>query len=99
MNSYLQQLCLDITEQEWVRKRKKRKAVKSNYLPGNKAFSKTSQRRSSTVLSVFLTIARTISSASFFIADPRRKANKIGSIILSIIFKIKKDREIGQSNS
>ena len=39
-----------------------------------------------TVLSVFLTIARTISSASFFIADPLRKANKIGSRIFSIVF-------------
>ena len=77
----------------------KRKRRKSSYLPGNSALSKASQSLSSTVLSVFLTIARTISSASFFIADPRRKANKIGSIILSIIFKIKKDREIGQSNS
>jgi len=88
MNSYLQQLCLDITEQEWVRKRKKRKAVKSNYLPGNKALSNASHRRSSTVLSVFLTITRTISSASFFNAFPRRNAKRIGSMIFSIIFFI-----------
>ena len=79
-----------------TKKKKKKKVVKSSYLPGNNAFSKASQSLSSTVLSLFLTIARTISSASFFIADPRRKANKIGSIILSIILKIKKDREIGQ---
>ena len=76
INSYLQQLCLDITEQEWVRKRKRRKAVKSNYLPGNKALSNASHRRSSTVLSVFLTIARTISSASFFYCFPTKKRKK-----------------------
>ena len=87
MNSYLQQLCLDITEQEWVKKRKRRKAVKSNYLPGNKALSNISQRRSSTLLSLLDTIARTISSASFFIADPLRKAKRIGSRIFSIVNK------------
>ena len=85
MNSYLQQLCLDISEQEWGRKRKKRKAVKNNYLPGNKAFSNASTNLSSTVLSVFLTIARIISNASFFNADPLRKAKIIGSMIFSIV--------------
>ena len=85
MNSYLQQLCLDITEQEWVRKRKKRKAVKSNYLPGNKAFSNASTNLSSIVLSDFLTMTLAISSKSFFNAFPRRNAKMIGSMIFSIV--------------
>ena len=75
-----------ITEQE--RKKRKREQVKSNYLPGNKALSKRRHKRSSTVLSVFLTIARTISSASFFIADPLRKVKRIGSITFSIDFNV-----------
>ena len=82
-----------------TKKKKKKKAVKSSYLPGNNALSKASTNLSSTVLSDFFTIAFAISSKSFFNADPRRKAKMIGSIILSIIFKIKKDREMGQSNS
>ena len=89
---------LVITEQE-QRKRRRRKAVRSSYLAGNNALSRASTNLSSTVLSDFFTIAFAISSKSFFNADPRRKAKMIGSIILSIIFEIKKDREIGQSNS
>ena len=90
--------CQVTTEQE-QRKRRRKKAVKSSYLPGNKALSKASTNLSSTVLSDFFTIAFAISSKSFFNADPRRKAKMIGSMILSIIFRIKKNREIGQSNS
>jgi len=78
-------LCQVITEQEQQKRRRKRKAVKNNYRPGNNAFSKAFTNLSSTVLSVFLTIARTISSASFFIADPLKKAKRIGSRIFSMI--------------
>jgi len=78
-------LCQAITEQGQQKRRRKRKALKSSYLPGNNALSKASQSLSSTVLSVFLTIARIISNASFLIADPLRKAKRIGSRIFSMI--------------
>ena len=78
-------LCQAITEQEQQKRKRKRKALKSSYLPGNNAFSKALTNLSSTVLSVFLTIARIISNASFLIADPLRKAKRIGSMIFNIV--------------